>query len=409
MRHDISSSQPRALKIYLAYNGISSGLFWMTFAVLSIYHITVAGLNPFQLVMCGTILEAAIFVFEIPTGIVADLHSRRLSVIIGTFLIGAGFMLDGSLPFYLPILAAQVLWGIGYTFTSGALQAWITDEIGEDSAGNAFLRGAQFSQFGTLVGVLFGTALGTFRINLPILLSGGLFFTLGFFLILNMPEDGFKPTPQADRSNWGSMLHTFQEGMGMIRRRPALLGILGVGLIFGLYSEGLDRLWEAHLLARFTFPFLSPVIWIGSITLVSMLGAMLATGGVKKHLNLTRMKSLTNVLLVASVIIIAALLGFSHTKNLGLATGLIILITIIREVKLPIYTSWVNHRLDSSVRATVLSMSAQVDAIGQVVGGPPIGFLARQVSIQAGLTASALLLLPVLFLLGLSRKNHAEE
>ena len=409
MRQTLRTAHPRALKIYLAYEGISSGLFWMTFAVFSVYHIKMAGLNPLQLVLSGTVLEAAIFLFEIPTGIVADLYSRRLSVIIGTFLIGAGFLLDGSLPFYIPILAAQVVWGIGYTFTSGALQAWITDEIGEESAGDAFLRGAQFAQLGTLIGALAGIALGVIRVNLPVLLSGGLFVVLGFFLILNMPEDGFESTPQENRSSWGSMLRTFRQGMGMVRRRPALLSILSVGLIFGLYSEGLDRLWEAHLLERFAFPVLNPVVWIGGIKALSMLGAMIATGQIKRRFNLKRMKALTGALLVTSTIIITALLGFSWTGSLGLATGLIILITIVREVNVPIYTAWVNHRLDSSVRATVLSMSGQFDAIGQVLGGPPIGFLARQVSVQIGLTASGFLLLPVLFLLGGSRKNYAEE
>ena len=409
MRQTLRTAHPRALKIYLAYEGISSGLFWMTFAVFSVYHIQMAGLNPLQLVLCGTVLEAAVFLFEIPTGIVADLYSRRLSVIIGTFLIGTGFLLDGSLPFYIPILMAQALWGIGYTFTSGALQAWITDEIGEESAGGAFLRGAQFAQLGTLIGVLAGTALGTVRINLPVLLSGGLFFALGFFLMLNMPEDHFAPTPQEDRSTWGSMLRTFRQGVGMVRRRPALLSILGAGLIFGLYSEGLDRLWEAHLLEHFVFPAFNPVVWIGGIKAISMLGAMIATGQIKHRINLSRMKALTGTLLATSVIIITALLGFSWTGSLGLATALIIVITIVREVNVPIYTAWVNHRLDSSVRATVFSMSGQFDAIGQVLGGPPIGFLARQVSVQAGLTASGLLLVPVLFLLGLSRKNYAEE
>jgi len=409
MRHHTSSAHSRALKIYLAYEGISTGLYWMTFAVMSVYHITAAGLDPLQLVLCGTALEATIFLFEIPTGIVADLYSRRLSVIIGTFIIGAGFLLDGSLPYYLPILAAQVLWGIGYTFTSGALQAWITDEIGEDAAGAAFLRGAQFAQASSVLGVLAGTIVGNIQINLPVLLSGGLFLALGIFLILTMPEDGFKPTPRVDRSTWSNMLDTFRQGTGMVRRRPALLTILGVGLVMGLYSEGLDRLWEVHLLEQFSFPLFTPVVWIGGIKVISMLGAMFATGWVHHHLNLRRMKSLSGTLLVTGAIIITALLGFSLAGSLGLAAALIILITIVREVNSPIYTTWVNHRLDPGVRATVLSMSTQVDAIGQVLGGPPIGFLARQVSPRAGLTASALLLLPVLFLLGLNRKNHAEE
>ena len=119
------------LLVYLALEGGASLLFAMIFNVNMIYQVTVAQLNPLQLVLVGTTLETTVFLFEIPTGIVADLYSRRISVIIGYFLIGAGFILEGSLPIFGTILLAQLLWGLGYTFTSGATQAWISDEIGE--------------------------------------------------------------------------------------------------------------------------------------------------------------------------------------------------------------------------------------------------------------------------------------
>ena len=48
-------------------------------------------------------------------------------MIIGFFLIGAGFIFEGSVPVFAAVLAAQVIWGAGYTFISGALEAWIAD------------------------------------------------------------------------------------------------------------------------------------------------------------------------------------------------------------------------------------------------------------------------------------------
>jgi DHA3 family tetracycline resistance protein-like MFS transporter len=69
-----------------------------------------------------------------------------------------------------------------------------------------------------------------------------------------------------------------------------------------------------------------------------------------------------------------------------------------RNVIGPLYTAWVNQRLDSSVRATVISMSSQVDAIGQVAGGPVVGLIGSWLSVQAALVASALTLSPVLLL-----------
>ena len=92
----------------------------VVFTITPLYRIESAGLNPLELVLVGTFMEAAVFVFEIPTGIVADVYSRRLSVIIGNIGMGVGFVMEGAYPHVGTIMAAQILWGITYTFTSGA-------------------------------------------------------------------------------------------------------------------------------------------------------------------------------------------------------------------------------------------------------------------------------------------------
>src|SRR5512135_848823 len=126
--------------VYLFIEFSASMFFSMMFVVTSLYEATVAGLTPVQLILVGTTLELAAFVFEVPTGIVADVYSRRLSIIIGYLLMGVGFLVEGFFPAFLPILLAQIIWGLGYTFTSGATQAWISDEIGEESANKLFIR-----------------------------------------------------------------------------------------------------------------------------------------------------------------------------------------------------------------------------------------------------------------------------
>ena len=78
----------------------------MIFTASMVYQVTVAQLSPLQLVLVGTTLEASVFLFEVPTGVVADVYSRRLSIIIGTVLIGLGFLLEGSLAIFWTILLA---------------------------------------------------------------------------------------------------------------------------------------------------------------------------------------------------------------------------------------------------------------------------------------------------------------
>ncbi|MBA2452648.1 MAG: MFS transporter, partial [Chloroflexia bacterium] len=180
-----------AYPVYLIMSGFGALFFSIFATVSSIYRIQDAGLNPFQLLLVGTVLEATCLLFEIPTGIVADTYSRRLSVIIGTVLIGAGFMLEGAFPVLFTILLAQVVWGIGATFTSGAEEAWIADEMGETGIGKVFMRAAQFGQFGALIGIVASVAIASINLSLALLVSGALFVALGIFLAFVMPETNF--------------------------------------------------------------------------------------------------------------------------------------------------------------------------------------------------------------------------
>src|SRR5512147_119580 len=154
--------------VYLFIEFSASAFFSMMFVTASLYEATVAGLTPVQLVLVGTSLEISTFVFEVPTGIVADVYSRRMSIVIGYLLMGVGFLVEGLFPAFLPILLAQVIWGLGYTFTSGATQAWITDEIGEEPANKLFLRAAQLGLFASLLGMGAASLVGARNVALPI-------------------------------------------------------------------------------------------------------------------------------------------------------------------------------------------------------------------------------------------------
>ena len=139
--------------IYLFIEIAASIFFPMIFVASSLYQINVAGLTPLQLVLIGTTLEVAAFIFEIPTGVIADVYSRKLSIIIGYILMGLGFLVEGFFPAFIPILIAQVFWGLGYTFTSGAVEAWISDEIGEEGANRLFLRATRIGLYASFVGM----------------------------------------------------------------------------------------------------------------------------------------------------------------------------------------------------------------------------------------------------------------
>ena len=167
-----------AYAVYLLFEGAAALFYSLIFTVSSLYQVLVVGLDPLQLVLVGTTLEVVAFCFEVPTGIVADLFSRRLSILIGLVLTGLAFIVQGVIPTFGAVLLSQAIWGLGVTFTSGATQAWIADEVGDARAGRAFVRAAQVGPIGGLIGIGLSVALGSVHVRLPILIGGVLFIAL---------------------------------------------------------------------------------------------------------------------------------------------------------------------------------------------------------------------------------------
>jgi len=390
-----------AYPVYLILTGTTTFAFATAFTTSAVYRYEMAGLDPLQLVLLGTALEAAIFIFEIPTGIVADLFSRRLSVIIGYTMIGLGLMLEGTFQLFATILLAQVVWGVGYTFISGAEDAWLADELGEKRLTSVYLRGSQIAQIAALAGIAVNVLLANRQLNLPFFAGGLSLILLALFLALFMPEHGFSPTPAEDRNTFQKMNNTFRTGMQTIRVRPLLVTILGISFIYGLYSEALDRLWEPQFLDNVAFPNLgelSAVTWFGIIN-ASILIITVGTAEIARRRTQTLgPKQMTRLLAILSAIISGGLVVFGLAMNFPLAIASYGTVAITRKTLHPLYSAWTNRGIPSAVRATVLSTLGQMDAIGQVIGGLAIGIIANQFGLRAALVVAGVLLSPVLLL-----------
>ena len=392
---------------------IAFGVFFgMVVATNSLYEATVAGLSPLQLVLIGTMLEVSTFVFEVPTGIVADIYSRRLSIIIGYLLMGLGFLIEGFFPAFLPILLAQVVWGLGYTFTSGAKQAWITDEIGEENANKLFLRAARLGAFAWLF-VLGATLLiGAHNLAIPIRVGAiGLVLT-GVVLALIMPETGFRPTPQEDRNTWQHMGYVFKQGVKEMRVHPRLINIVFIGLFYGLYSEGFDRLSVKLLLDNFRLPVFFGSNQLSFFILLEAIGAVLylfVVRFVEKRLDTNSTHAIGRVMLLVTALITVSMLTFALAPSLLLAVIAMTAVGLLRGVSGPLQTTWINQKLDSRVRATIHSIFGQVDAIGQTMGGPAVGLVANLFSVRLALSISSLLLSPALVFIQWANRSQPPD
>ncbi len=398
----------KAYSVYLLFKFCFSLLFSMATVLSLVYHLEVVSLNAFQLVLVGTVLETSCFILEIPTGVVADLYSRRRSVLIGIFLYGAGFILEGSLPWFGTVLLAQIIWGCGDTFISGALEAWISSEERSRSMDKIFLRGAQIAQAGGILGVVLGTLLGNLDLQLPIVSAGILCLLLGLALLRIMPETNFSPAQEKGSNLFSDMLELFKVNLTFIKRAPVLLALLAITFCGGLASEGFDRLSTAHFLEDTLMPslgLLNSVTWFGVMSLLGSALGILTSQVLITYLEKRGSASRTGVVFLTSAGYIAGLILFALGKSFWFVLVVYLITGLMRSLKEPILAAWMNEHVEEKMRATVFSTNGQLDAFGQIIGGPLVGLIAQQFSVSWGLICTALLLLPALFLLPIAGKT----
>lgn len=369
-------------------------------------------MSPLELVLAGTAMEIAYFLFEVPTGVVADTHSRRLSVIVAQFIMGAAFVITGLFADVGVILAAAALTGFGWTFKSGAIDAWLADEIGQERLGSAYQRGAQVSRVLALAGIAAAVGLALLDVSLPVVAGGVVMIVLGIFLALAMPETGFRPASRKDVTAVRSMASTAREGGRLMRARPVLLLILGITFFGGMWSESVDRLWEAHLLVDIGVPEFAgfdPVIWFGVLNAGAIVLAIAAAQPLSRRFSHASWRGMTRSLLWLDVAMLAGTLAFAFAGSFGPAVLAYWAIRVAASLAAPVYSTWLNANIeDSSVRATVISMTNLGDSAGEWGGGPTLGVVGNVFGIRAALAAGAAALAPALALYTLALRRGDE-
>jgi DHA3 family tetracycline resistance protein-like MFS transporter len=401
--------------IYYFIRGIFALCTSMGWVLAAVYFVQTIGMSPLELVLLGTALEVSAFLFEIPTGVVADTYSRKLSVIIGFSLFGGVFVAHAFFPYFIAILLLQIPFGLAWTFISGALEAWIADETEVEQTGQAYLRASQVGTVCGLVGTITGTILGLMQLTFPFIAAGALMLGLSVFLIFFMPEKGFKPTAREGENALVAMGSTFRAGFKLARNNRTIITIMAIAVFYGAFTEGFDRLGEAHFLKNHNLPpigDLNPTVWFGIFGVGSVLFNLIVTEIVRRKVDTNSHIAVARVLLFMSSGLVISVIVFGLAGNFWLAVLAYWSIGILRGIHIPLWTSWLNQNLVPETRATVLSMGNQADALGQMFGGPVLGLIANGFSIGAAMVVSALLLTPALWLYGRTlqgRKIEADE
>ncbi|HMA44175.1 MAG TPA: MFS transporter [Gemmatimonadales bacterium] len=405
----------RIVRTYLLITGLfnfAASLIWGVDTLFKLH----AGLDIFQVMLTNAAFTFGMVVFEIPTGVVADTLGRRISFIlcVATLLV-ATLLYVATAWFhwgFWPFMGTSVLLGLGYTFYTGAVDAWLVDALKAtgfaESMEGVFAKGQMMYGAAMLAGTLGGGLLGQIDLAVPYLLRSLTFLPLlgvGWFV---MREVGFTPRALELRRVPVEMRRVFVEGLdyGLHHRvvRPVMLASL-VGMsfmIFGFYS------WQRYfldLLGR-------DVIWVSGLIAALLSLSMILGNALVRPLSRfvrTRTGLLEGSAVVQAVtVVLCGLLGAGATPgDTGAALHgvpvrfvIVVALYLVYGIALgtmgPVKQGYLNAHIPSAQRATIISLDALFADAGGVVGQTGWGYLAKIRSIgEAWMFSGATLLVAV--------------
>jgi DHA3 family tetracycline resistance protein-like MFS transporter len=368
---------------------------WLTVTLL--YHATVITEDPLRLILLGVAHEATVFLFEIPTGVVADTYSRKWSVVTGLAVTGVAFALEGAFAIYATVFLAQILHGIGFTFYSGANDAWLADEMGPDRAAPVFVRGTQISLLAGQGGILSAIVIGQAGLNTPLLAAGIGMAAMGIYLAFVMTEHGFKPE-HSSAGVWGKLIGTFRRSLSLLERGKGLALVVFVGFVVGLSVGGYDRLYTPHFLLNFKPP-LEPIVWFGLLSAAVSVSATVILQWIRRRATLISAERVPRLIAALYGGTILGNVVFVLAGQFELAVMAYWFSQMMRATTRPLIIIWISQITPSQFRASAISMYWQSISLGNVLGAPVIGLIGTVTSVRWALMAAVLALSPTLWLL----------
>ncbi len=388
MADDIEAPDRATLRMFL-HSGLVWQLCWSSYWTLFFLRVVVdVGLDPLQLLLLGTTKEITILLVEIPTGVVADIRSRRLSVILSFVICGMAVVGAGLADSFGLLVATQALWAFGSTFRSGAETAWFTDEVGSLATVDAVLpRRGRYEAVGSIVGVAATAVLAAAAgLSVALVAVGIVLVVWGLVLRVRMPETGFIRHEISARERFGQL---FREGLHA-SRRPGLRVLLVVTVATGFASEAVDRLSVARLDQVGLQESIDPALLVGGATVAQSLGVIVLLAVYGRRLagpRLVMAMQMLNAVTALGVVVLARS-GLLAVALVGMVTA-----GTARSVARTVTVGWTNHFTVRANRATVHSFVGQAQSLGEIAGGIVLGVVARQIGIGAALTTSAIIYL----------------
>ena len=348
---------PASIFKYYLYKGTKAVEFYRPIMYL---FFLAQGLSFTQIVVLEAIYNLTTVLGEIPTGYVGDRVGRRNSLLIGTAIIALtllGIGLSGS---FLTLSGLYVCWSMGYNFRSGSEDAWLydtlTDDLSEDQFAHVRGRGEAVSLAIGAGAAVVGGYLGSLNLSLPWFVAAGV-TALGVPVLLTVEDP---ETYEASDTTLG-----FWQALGIVREVLSRSNIRALVLYYYVLYAAVTYL---------VFVFLQPVfetvvtdVGISPTVVESLLGVFYAayslvgaalsyyTGAIKEYVGMRTW------FLLLPFLVGGALVGMYFVPLLALPTFL--LARGLADVTQTFAGQYVNDRIETVGRATVLSAMAMVSGL----------------------------------------------
>lgn len=369
-----------------------------------------AGLSNLEAFAANAFFTAGMLIFEIPTGVVADTLGRRASYLLGTATLAVTTLLYWLLwvwqsPFWAWAIVS-VLLGLGFTFFSGAVDAWLVDALRatryrgslEKVFGRAQIVGGVAMLAGSVLG---GVVAQLSDLGVPFLLRAGILVVMIVVAAALMRDIGFEPERgqgplKATRTVFTASIHY---GLGAAPVRWLMLAspfTAGVG-VYAFYAL------QPYLLELWGDEGAYTVAGLGAALLS---GASIVGGALSPWVRRLFHRR-TSTILLATVTSIGVLLALGVVRNFWVAVVLVALWGVTSAIDDPVHRAYLNDMIPSKQRATVLSFDSLLGSAGGVVFQPILGRTADVGGYGASLFVSGLISVAAVPFVLLSRATRA--
>ena len=335
-----------------------------------------AGLSNFEAFAANAFFTVGMVVFEIPTGVVADTVGRKASYLLGTITLAASTALYWllwvwSAPFVWWAVAS-VLLGLGFTFFSGAVEAWLVDALTSTgytgSLEAVFGRGLVVTGIAMFVGsVLGGVVAQATDLGVPFVVRAVILVVMFVFAAVVMRDMGF--TPDRSMGPLEATRHVLAESVEHgLRKRSVRYVILSAPFASGVGIYAFYAL-QPYLLELYGDP--------SACSIAGLAAAVLSLAQVAGGVLAPRLRGLfarrTTTVIGASLISIATLILLGINSAFWLAIVLLVVWGFVFAVAGPVRQAYLNDMIPSKQRATVLSFDSLFGSLGGVFVQPALG------------------------------------